>query len=218
MIALAAFAFRLPLIAIIILRLHRFDHVGSDFSLGNTIYIVLTETQLNYSIISATIPIMRPFFNSLVTHYGASTVPDYAITQRESNPTVVDRSLEMSALRSGISRGTHWLTTLGSGTETRNRDLPEDFGVGGTNDAYAYHDEKRSRATTDPVGDDGEGSKGRGTDDGSMDSVEYQGMYIRRDVAWVVHTEAADRSVPNHQNDTTHSRGPSADWKHRTGA
>nr|POE64918.1 hypothetical protein CFP56_65876 [Quercus suber] len=216
-VALIAFAFRLPLIAIIGLRLHKFDRVGSDFSLGNAIYLVLTETQLNYSIISATIPIMRPFFNSLVTHYGVGNVPNYAVTNRDGNHTTHDRSLEMSALRSGISRGTHWITTLGSGVESRNRDLPDDFGVGGTNDAYAYHDEKRSHATSAPVGDDGEGSKGQVTEDGSVDSLEYQGLYIRRDVQWVVHTEDADRFPPNRQHGKSHSRGASTDRRHHTG-
>jgi hypothetical protein len=67
------FSFRLPIIVIIAFRLHTFHHSGytTDFTFLETLYIVLTQTQLNYSLISATIPNLRPIINNLNTHYGA---------------------------------------------------------------------------------------------------------------------------------------------------
>ena len=67
------FSFRLPIIVIIAFRLRTFNHPGltMDFSFLEAIYIVLSQTQVNYSLISATIPNLRPIINNLNTHYGA---------------------------------------------------------------------------------------------------------------------------------------------------
>jgi hypothetical protein len=67
------FSFRLPIIAIIALRLHTFNPTGltTNFTFLETMYITLTQTQVNYSLISATIPNLRPIINNLNTHYGA---------------------------------------------------------------------------------------------------------------------------------------------------
>lgn len=67
------FSFRLPLIIIIAFRLHSFNHTGltTNFTFYESLYVTLTQTQVNYSLISATIPNLRPIINNLNTHYGA---------------------------------------------------------------------------------------------------------------------------------------------------
>lgn len=66
------FSFRLPIIVIIAFRLYTFQDTGlNDFSYIEAMYITLTQTQVNYSLISATIPNLRPIINNLNTHYGA---------------------------------------------------------------------------------------------------------------------------------------------------
>jgi hypothetical protein len=67
------FSFRLPLIIIIAFRLHtfNFNHLTTNFTFYESLYITLTQTQVNYSLISATIPNLRPIIGQLNTHYGA---------------------------------------------------------------------------------------------------------------------------------------------------
>ena len=67
------FSFRLPIIVIIAFRLRTFHQSGltTNFTFLQSIYITLTQTQVNYSLISATIPNLRPIINNLNTHYGA---------------------------------------------------------------------------------------------------------------------------------------------------
>jgi len=67
------FSFRLPLIVIIGFRLNSFNYTGltTNFTFYESLYITLTQTQVNYSLISSTIPNLRPIINNLNTHYGA---------------------------------------------------------------------------------------------------------------------------------------------------
>jgi hypothetical protein len=67
------FSFRLPLIIIIAFRLHSFNYnnLTTNFTFYESFYVTLTQTQVNYSLISATIPNLRPIINNLNTHYGA---------------------------------------------------------------------------------------------------------------------------------------------------
>lgn len=81
------FSFRLPIIVIIAFRLHTFHHSGytTDFTFLETLYIVLTQTQMNYSLISATIPNLRPIINNLNTHYGAMGESTFTGSNYNSN-------------------------------------------------------------------------------------------------------------------------------------
>lgn len=53
-------------------RIENFDSVGwtTDPTIREDTFIIWTQTELNYSIISATIPILRPFMNSLNSQFG----------------------------------------------------------------------------------------------------------------------------------------------------
>ncbi|KAM3421996.1 hypothetical protein BST61_g2373 [Cercospora zeina] len=68
-----AFGTRLPLIAVIIVRLiYLRDLEGADDpTLGGTITVVLTQLEIFYGIMAATIPCLRPFIAGFVTNYGA---------------------------------------------------------------------------------------------------------------------------------------------------
>ena len=101
-IVIGVFAFRLPIIAIIGLRVSAFDvpNFTSNFTLAESEYMVWTETQINYSIISATIPILRPFINTLSTHYGQGAAGEYSSSASPSpNNTFMLTSLSFSSRR-----------------------------------------------------------------------------------------------------------------------
>ncbi|KAI5369216.1 hypothetical protein Slin14017_G000950 [Septoria linicola] len=73
-----AFGLRLPIIAFIIARLTTFDaDMIEDFARSETLYIVWTVTQINFSLISTTLPILRPLIKDLSTFYGALRPSEY---------------------------------------------------------------------------------------------------------------------------------------------
>jgi len=60
------------LILPIIFRLSTFRETkrNTDFFLSEDLFVVWTQTELNYALISATIPMLRPFANNLNTQFG----------------------------------------------------------------------------------------------------------------------------------------------------
>jgi hypothetical protein len=103
------FSFRLPIIIIIAFRLRSFHQSGltTDFTFLETIYIALTQTQVNYSLISATIPNLRPIINNLNTHYGAMgestlTGSNYNSNSNSGTRTTVPRSSRRGSRRSSL--------------------------------------------------------------------------------------------------------------------
>lgn len=64
----------------IVFRLATFDSSArnSDFFLAEDLFIVWTQTELNYSIISATIPTLRIFATTLNTQFGGLTAVERA--------------------------------------------------------------------------------------------------------------------------------------------
>lgn len=99
------FSFRLPIIAIIGLRLHTFHRAGltTNFTFLESIYITLTQTQVNYSLISATIPNIRPIINNLNTHYGAMAESTMGSNYNSHSGNSGSRT-KSSAQRSGTRR------------------------------------------------------------------------------------------------------------------
>ena len=97
------FSFRLPIIIIVAFRLRAFNQNGltTDFTFLETIYIALTQTQVNYSLISATIPNLRPIINNLNTHYGA--MGESTLTGSNSN-TGTRITAELRSSRRGSRR------------------------------------------------------------------------------------------------------------------
>ncbi|KAJ9613053.1 hypothetical protein H2200_002994 [Cladophialophora chaetospira] len=94
------FACRLPIIIAIGFRLGTFDQAGltTDPSLRETLFIVWTQTELNYSLISASNPSLLQFMRNLNTHFGGVTERENATYGSHKSSS---HSFPMSILRSG---------------------------------------------------------------------------------------------------------------------
>lgn len=81
------------------IRLATFDRAGltSDPSLRETSFIIWTQTEINFSIISATIPTLLQFMRDLNTHFGGLTEQE-AMTYGSHKRS--NHSFPMSILRS----------------------------------------------------------------------------------------------------------------------
>lgn len=84
---------------------------GTDFFLLADLFVVWTQTELNYALISATIPMLRPFANNLNTQFGGLGEGEssyaYGSHNKSSNKdkTLVSTvSYQMSKLRSTTSQ------------------------------------------------------------------------------------------------------------------
>lgn len=93
----------------IIFHLRTFDEFGraSNVTIVDTLFIVWTQTELNYAIIAATIPVLRPFTNNLNTQFGglgeSETAYGYNSQESKSQSKTI-KSYELSQLRSRQSR------------------------------------------------------------------------------------------------------------------
>lgn len=179
-IVVIAFGFRLPLIVTIALRMVTFSKSGltTNFTLAEASYIVWTETQINYSLISATIPILRPFINTLSTNYGIGAATEYSASA--SGNATVSNAYMMSSLRSDRRKSRQ--DSIARGQEPGRTFKAE------TN-AFAYSG-KAGEASTG----DSRLSSRIDKDAESRASNESQRMIIRKDVEWDVQTE--DRGAP----------------------
>jgi hypothetical protein len=61
------------MIVVVVIRMTSFDHAGfaTDPTLVESRFIAWTSVELNFSIVSATIPMLRSFVTNLSTHFGA---------------------------------------------------------------------------------------------------------------------------------------------------
>lgn len=94
----------------IIYHLKAFDESGraSNVTLADSLFIVWTQTELNYAIIAATIPVLRPFSNNLNTQFGGLGESETAYgynSQGSKSRSRSERSYALSQLRSKDSRG-----------------------------------------------------------------------------------------------------------------
>lgn len=97
------FSFRLPIIVLIAFRLKAFSHANltTNFTFAESSYIALTQTQVNYSLISATIPNLRPIINNLNTHYGAMGESTLSGSNYNSNSNSTSHSRKATNTGSG---------------------------------------------------------------------------------------------------------------------
>ncbi|KAI5206250.1 hypothetical protein E4T38_03889 [Aureobasidium subglaciale] len=118
-----AFSFRLPQIIAIAYRLKTFPTAGLlvNPTLSESELVVWTQTELNYSLMSATIPCLRTFVSSLSTNYGSirnaksSAAFNYESTiasRTQSEPS--GQSFQMTTLNSveQVQTSTHVPATL----------------------------------------------------------------------------------------------------------
>ncbi|RMZ88474.1 hypothetical protein DV736_g4297, partial [Chaetothyriales sp. CBS 134916] len=71
----SGFGFRIPIISAIVCRLVTFDPAALTYNPSNreALFIVWTQTELNYSVITATIPGLLQFMRDLNTNFGGLT-------------------------------------------------------------------------------------------------------------------------------------------------
>ena len=115
------------IIIVIGFRLGTFDQPGltTNPSLREALFIVWTQTELNYSLISATVPSLLQFMRNLNTHLGGVTEAENATysSQKQSS-----RSFPMSVLRS---------VNKGNGSNNRSGIREEESTNNNTSIAYA---------------------------------------------------------------------------------
>lgn len=120
-----AFGLRMPIIAIIVARLTTFNADAiQNFAREESLYLVWTVTQINFSLISTTLPILRPFVKDLSTFYGALRPSEYSGSSRSN-------SYPLSAFRTRRSDGTQ-VSSKKSHEKSLARDWfgSVDFGAG----------------------------------------------------------------------------------------
>ncbi|KAM3074424.1 hypothetical protein ACMFMG_002772 [Clarireedia jacksonii] len=179
-IVICAFASRLPMIIAIGFRLANFDVVGltTNPTLLEGAFIVWTQTELNYSIISAIIPSLRPFIKNLSTNYGQELGgrAGYGTGLEESSA-----NYQLSNLGSVAGRGSR-------GLDARHRENPDDY-------KYEMWANQKDEAVREAYKDsDGSSSairipalsEGNITDRVSLGSSDSRQMIIKKDVTWRV--------------------------------
>ena len=173
----------------IVFRLLTFDKIGrsTNFTLLETVFIVWTQTELNYSLISATIPTLRPFVSNFNTQLGGVGNTDgYGYGTGSSTIDKSNGSYQMSNLKS----------VDGSKVEKEQvKNEAEDMRIG-QNDSYSddiQHtseimdaedsntDRKSNTAKSDQPKDDVING-----DSTSVDSNDSRQMIIRKDAIYAM--------------------------------
>ncbi|KAK3705641.1 hypothetical protein LTR37_013249 [Vermiconidia calcicola] len=173
-----AFCFRLPLVIIIAIRLLNFpaNTLTRDPTLRLDLFVVWSQTQMFWSIISAIIPSLRPFLRGLSTYtedLGGSTTDPHS--QRYAKPS----EYELSNLRSTASNSNHHQSQSQShwkGGGDSSKDFLDTI-IGNT----GQHSTSVGRAQR----------RADGNDQQSLDSNDSQNMIIQKDVQFTVAWESA---------------------------
>ena len=161
------------MIVIIAFRLSSFDKDGlaEDPTLRESQFITWTSAELHYSLVAATIPILRPFMSNLSTNYGAGQGP------------------ESSAYGQGTTRSHRYSTTKTRDKRTSAQGF-EMQSMAGRSEGDKQHSECRIDhlqgvgRTRSPFGYSFD--KTKDADAGSTASNESQKMIIRKDITWQV--------------------------------
>ncbi|KAF7867531.1 uncharacterized protein EAF02_009722 [Botrytis sinoallii] len=175
-IVVVAFGFRLPVIIAIAYRLARFDVNGltTNPMFLEDEFIIWTQSEMNYSVIAAIIPSLRPFVKNLSTYYGQELGGRSGYTLEDSE------NYQLSNLGSAMRNESHH-------RESRIRaDVdPDDYKFR----VWANEPELGARKGKNP----GEGGSKlwnkageEGTDGLSVGSSDSQRMIIKKDTTWTV--------------------------------
>ncbi|KAK0247046.1 hypothetical protein LTR35_017314 [Friedmanniomyces endolithicus] len=175
-------------------RLASFDKLGFtvDPTLLEASYVCWTQTEMNYSVISATIPTATTFVKELNTHYGAAHgVPSNRnaygpafgsvsnVRSKRPRGTMRSDDVPLSTLKPGRKKisdtADSWdqFQYLGSEEDISNRNE-----IRGTQHPPDFSIEASARGTDQ--------AKSRPVDSTSVESGESQWMIIRKGVAWHV--------------------------------
>lgn len=175
-----AFGLRLPIIVVIIVRLTTFDADSiTDFSRTASLYVVWTVTQINFSLVSTTLPILKPFIRDLNTFYGALQPNEY------SRGSSYATSYALSQLKSKRSDGTQGRSKKTSASDAHDSvDLGTGLHQGSepaiTTKIHAMNTPSRSDTTRSQ---------------NSIAAEEAQTMFIHVDTQWEVSVARESTSV-----------------------
>ncbi|QSZ33169.1 hypothetical protein DSL72_002755 [Monilinia vaccinii-corymbosi] len=172
-----AFSFRLPIIIAIAYRLATFDEDGltKNPTILEDRFIMWTQTELNYSVISAIIPSLRPFVISLSTYYGQELGGRSGYNLEDSEGYQLSN---LSNLGSTIRRENNQ-------QEGRTRDdvNPDDYKF------RVWANQERQGAKKNKTVGEGcsrfrKTTVDEGTDSVSVDSGNSHQMIIQKDIPW----------------------------------
>ena len=169
--------FTSSIIVIIALRLASFDQAGlsTDPTLLESQFITWTLAELNYSIISATIPILRPFVTNLSTHYGGG--------HGQGDDSMYGYDSSGSHARSkgrSAQKGTFEMRSMNRSKSREVREQEDDERYAPTNYSYGV---VTGRQTGNLKSRDPNDTKADAT---SVNSNDSQKMIIRKDITWQI--------------------------------
>lgn len=160
------------MIVIAALHLNAFDRDGlpEDPTMRESQFITWTSTELHYSLVSATIPILRSFMSNLSTNYGVGQGPGTSTIGQGSTGSHVHSTLRSRDQRASF-RGVELKSMAGKATRfSQHLDFEK---------KNPLPDAEGSLCVYSP-------SNARDTDAGSTGSNESQKMIIRKDITWQV--------------------------------
>ena len=171
------FCFRLPLIVFVAMRLTTWDQSGLNinFTRLEDRYVVWTQVQVSYSLVSATIPSIRAFISSLSTFHGAGLGPSDHIkygSPAQSRVRSASRhtSIPLSSLKSLDKKSTR-NNTIG---------FSPDFAYGGKTQTQVFGQPKQN-PIFNAVSNRRKGTD-RDNEEASVKSNDSQQMIIRKKV------------------------------------
>lgn len=161
------------MIVILAFRLSSFDKNGlpDDPTFRESQFITWTSTELHYSLMAATIPILRPFMSNLSTNYGAGQGPEssgYGQGSMNSRAHSVSRRQENHATTQGFEMRS--MTGRSTRPEQRSDSRVDKL--------------QRDTRMSSPLGQSSDTT--RDVDAGSTGSGGSQKMIIRKDITWQV--------------------------------
>lgn len=168
---------------VVAMRLDSFDQANfdKDPTLHGARFVTWTSAELSYSIISATIPILKPFVNNLSTNYGGGAASSsngygsgYAGRSTGSNLRATqDRKAGSQSFR---------MTRLGRGKD----DAMRSSRAGGISARRNSDSGEHSLVQTPNGIADNDGVRPASKDGASVESEGSQRRIIRKDVTWHV--------------------------------
>lgn len=169
-------------------RLVTFHQTGrsSNFTLLDSLFLVWTQTELSYSIVSATIPTMRPFISTLNTHFGGigenESMRVYSFSRESTKVSKRRSSFQIPKLLSRPSDVESKRTESISRSAVNFTGLPQHYNC----DVWSSNDALRDVVVEQP---DEHASGQQSTAlriAGSSDADEIRPMMIRKEVTYEV--------------------------------
>lgn len=174
-IIIMAFGLRLPVVIPAAFRLHYIsDEILSvDPTLDGTWQAICTQIEINYGIIAATIPCLRPFMVATATHYGAPASAKRSPNATSQTPRGTEPGFSLGSIPNGLRSATRGRFNR---SDEKSKDIPPTIHeVDGTNG---------NQVGRNPSGDDHH----------SLESHDSKKMIIRKDVEWSVEFESSKSS------------------------